>query len=160
MLAGTVNAQLFKTIDLIGINQMKYAVANKASNLDVGKQVKGDNGKMVYLLDAIHAKPGDRIKIVMHNYTTLPASAMSHNFVLLKQGANAEEVATKCSADKANDYISPVEKDQIIAHTKMTSGGQTNFTLFKVPSKPGKYTYICTFPGHYASGMKGTLIVE
>jgi uncharacterized cupredoxin-like copper-binding protein len=31
---------------------------------------------------------------------------------------------------------------------------------FTVPKKPGVYTFICTFPGHFAGGMKGTLTVK
>ncbi|HEU5090712.1 MAG TPA: plastocyanin/azurin family copper-binding protein, partial [Roseiflexaceae bacterium] len=30
---------------------------------------------------------------------------------------------------------------------------------FKAPA-PGTYTFLCTYPGHYAAGMKGTLTVE
>ena len=37
-------------------------------------------------------------------------------------------------------------------------GGQ-NFTL-KVTLRKGKYTYICTVPGHAAAGMKGTFVVN
>jgi uncharacterized cupredoxin-like copper-binding protein len=28
-----------------------------------------------------------------------------------------------------------------------------------VPAVAGKYDFICTFPGHFAAGMRGTLVV-
>jgi len=33
-------------------------------------------------------------------------------------------------------------------------------TTFKVPAKPGRYAFLCTFPGHFALGMRGTLVVK
>jgi uncharacterized cupredoxin-like copper-binding protein len=31
---------------------------------------------------------------------------------------------------------------------------------FGVPAKPGSYTFICSFPGHFNAGMRGTLVVR
>ena len=31
---------------------------------------------------------------------------------------------------------------------------------FTAPAKPGSYTFFCTFPGHFAAGMKGVLVVK
>ena len=31
---------------------------------------------------------------------------------------------------------------------------------FKAPAAAGTYPYLCTFPGHYAAGMKGTLVIK
>jgi uncharacterized cupredoxin-like copper-binding protein len=31
---------------------------------------------------------------------------------------------------------------------------------FTAPQAPGEYPFICTFPGHYAIGMKGVLVVR
>ena len=42
----------------------------------------------------------------------------------------------------------------------MAANGQEVSTTFKAPAKPGTYPYICTFPGHFFAGMKGTLIVK
>jgi uncharacterized cupredoxin-like copper-binding protein len=29
-----------------------------------------------------------------------------------------------------------------------------------VPKAPGSYPYVCTFPGHFQAGMRGTLEVK
>ena len=63
----------------------------------------------------------------------------------------------KAAASKSNDYI-PEGTIEVIAHTKMIGGGETTVIEFVAP-EAGTYTYICSFPGHYAM-MKGKLIVE
>ena len=40
---------------------------------------------------------------------------------------------------------------------KQVKGGGTS--TIKVDLKPGKYTFLCTVPGHAAAGMKGTLTI-
>jgi len=153
-------AQNVRTVNLIGTNQMKFTVASKKSGLTVGKSVKGDNGNTQYILKSIEAKPGQKMKIILHNYSKLPAGAMSHDWVLLKMNANASEVANKSSQSKSNDYIAPSVKNEIIAHTGLVSGGNSGSVTFTVPQKTGSYEFLCTFPGHYMAGMKGKLIVK
>jgi len=41
---------------------------------------------------------------------------------------------------------------------KEVKGGGTS--TIKVDLKPGKYTFLCTVPGHAAAGMKGTLTIR
>lgn len=156
----TSQAQSAKTINVIGTNQMKFTVASKKSGLTVGKSVKGDNGNTQYILKSITAKPGQKMKIVLHNYSKLPAGAMSHDWVLLKMNANASKVANNSSQAKSNGYIAPGVENQIIAHTGLVSGGHSSSVTFTVPNKTGSYEFICTFPGHYMAGMKGKLIVK
>ena len=40
------------------------------------------------------------------------------------------------------------------------SGANGDVSEFKVNLKPGKYTFLCTVPGHAQAGMKGTLTVK
>jgi plastocyanin len=48
----------------------------------------------------------------------------------------------------------------VIAKTPFAGPGEMVQVVFTVPAKPGHYPYLCTFAGHYAAGMKGTLIVK
>jgi len=155
-----VYAQNVRTLNIIGTNQMKFTISQKESGVTVGKKVKGDNGKPQYILKSIEARPGQKMKVILHNYSKLPANAMSHDWVLLKMNANPMEVANKSSQARENGYIAPDVKDKIIAHTGIVSGGNSDSVTFTVPAKTGKYEFICTFPGHYAAGMKGKLIVK
>ena len=116
--------------------------------------------QMRFSITHIFVKPGQKIKVELTTVSNFPANAMSHDFVLLKAGVDPSKVA-KLSLQYANKgYIAPETKDQIIAYTSLASGGKTVSITFKVPNKPGNYTYICTFPGHFLAGMKGILTVK
>lgn len=128
-------AQDAKVIQIDGLNTMKFSKTK------------------------ITAKPGQKITIKLTTISELPAAAMSHDFVLLKQSANVKAFAMSSSKFKNDGYIDPSMKDQVIAHTAIASGGQTVEVTFTAP-KAGKYLYVCTFPGHYLAGMKGVLTVK
>lgn len=108
----------------------------------------------------VEAKPGEKLTVKLTNKTSLPPVAMSHNFVLLKKGVDPSAIANAGVEAKDNGYIPRAMMDKIIAHTGLVAGGETKSVTFNAPKDPGDYAYICTFPGHYAAGMKGTLTVK
>lgn len=118
----------------------------------------GDN--MKFSVGTITAKPGEQIRVVLKGVGQMPKAAMAHNFVLLKKGANAKEFADKSVSARDTDYIAPAVKDQVLASTRLVGPGETADATFAAPRQPGEYIYLCSFPGHYALGMKGTLIVK
>lgn len=132
----TATAQDAKVIEMKGTNTLKFSKTE------------------------ITAKPGQKITVKLTTVSQLPASAMAHNFVLLTAEADASKVATTSARFADNEYIAPEMEDQIIAYTDMAAGGETVEVTFTAPEEPGKYTYVCTFPGHYLAGMKGTLTVK
>ena len=133
---GVAKAAGGRTIKITGTEQMKFDVAT------------------------ITAKPGERLHVVLTAVGSMPKIVMSHNFVLLQQGADPAAFVTAGSQYQKTDYIAPESKNDVIAATGMAGGGETVEVAFKAPMKPGEYTYLCTFPGHLAGGMKGTLVVK
>lgn len=131
----TANNPEVKVIEMEGTNQMKFTVAN------------------------IQARPGQTIRVKLTTVSDFPKTAMAHNFVLLKSGVDATAVARAAARASDNAYIPKSHKDKIIAHTDLAGGGETVEVTFTVPEKPGEYEYICSFPGHFSGGMKGTLTV-
>ena len=115
---------------------------------------------MRYDVTEITAKPGEKIRVVLKSVGSMPKIAMSHNFVLLKAGVSPMEVSNAAFNARDTDFIPAAMKDKILASTKLAGGGETVEVTFTVPAKPGKYDYICTFPGHFAAGMKGVLTVK
>jgi azurin len=107
----------------------------------------------------IQAKPGEKLRIVLKPAGTMPKIAMSHNFVILKPGSNEAKFA-EASAMARPDFIAPALKSQVLVSTAMAGNGETVSAEFTAPAKPGQYTFICTFPGHFAAGMKGVLVVK
>jgi len=115
---------------------------------------------MKYDVTEIAAKPGETLRVVLKSVGTMPKIAMGHNFVLLKAGASPMEVSNAAFNARETDFIPAAMKDKILAFTKVAGGGETVEVTFTAPAKPGKYDYLCTFPGHFAAGMKGVLTVK
>jgi azurin len=105
------------------------------------------------------AKPGEKLRIVLKTVSTMPKAAMAHNFVMLKPGSDYTAFAN-ASAMARPTYIAPKLKDQVLVASGLAGGGETVTIDFVAPTKPGKYMFICTFPGHFAGGMTGTLTVK
>ena len=61
-------------------------------------------------------------------------------------------------AARATDYVPTELRDQIIAATGLAGPGETVAVTVKVPTQPGRYTYLCTFPGHWVR-MYGVMLV-
>jgi len=101
----------------------------------------------------LSAAAGD-VKVTFKN----GSSVQKHNWVLVKGG---DDVAKKVddegvTAGEAKGYIP--DDPGIVAHTKLVNGGETDTATANLA--PGTYTFLCTFPGHFATGMKGTLTVK
>ena len=120
----------------------------------------GVDDTMKYSVTAITAKPGETLRVVVKSTSTLPKLAMSHNFVLLAPGTNAAAFVKAGANSRDTDYIAVAEKAKVLAMTALAGPAETVEVTFKVPSAAGTYEFICTFPGHYTLGMKGTLTVK
>lgn len=115
---------------------------------------------MAFSMDAITVQPGEEVTVKLVNKSEMPPQAMSHNWVLLAADADVDAFNAAALGARDNDYIPSDLADQALAHTAMVGGGESDTITFTAPETPGDYTYLCTFPGHFAAGMKGTLTVE
>jgi azurin len=118
------------------------------------------NDQMKFSVTNIEAKPGEDLKIVLTNIGTLPKEAMGHNWVLLKADADPMAFAAAAMTAKDTDYIPASLAGQVLAKTAVLGPRKSEEIVFKAPTAPGTYTYICSFPGHLLVGMKGTLVVK
>jgi azurin len=121
-------------------------------------------GKYLFKPDTITAKPAEqllvRLKSVVGTMGKMPKAAMAHNFVLVKPGNDPIQFANAgIPGGLAGNYMPPDKKDQVIAFTPLAAVGETVEVSFKAPAA-GTYPFVCTFPGHAAGGMKGTLNVK
>ncbi len=104
--------------------------------------------------------PGETIKVVFTNASTLPKEVMGHNWVLLTKGSDPVAFATAAAPEAASGYVPAKLKDKIIAHVKLLGPGETGEVTFTAPNEPGTYPFLCSFPAHCLTGMKGTLTVK
>jgi azurin len=116
--------------------------------------------KMTYSLSQITAKPGERLRIRLLSTGKMPKIAMAHNWVLLARGSNAKAFADAAANARATDFIPPALRAQVLARTGLLGPGESEEVMVTVPKVPGAYPYLCTFAGHFAAGMAGTLTVK
>lgn len=151
------------TLSACGKSDGKAAAAAPAASSSADSSARAieitGNDAMKFSVTEITASPGETLRITFRNVGKMPKQAMSHNWVLLKPMTDGEVNAFGMAASaKAPTYL-PDDRSAIIAHTKMLGGGESDQIEVKVPSTPGTYPYVCTFPGHFAI-MKGTLVVK
>jgi azurin len=115
---------------------------------------------MKYSVTSIAAKPGETLHIVLKTTGTIPKIAMAHNFIALNAGVDAAKFSQDAMTARDTDYVPAARKADILASTGLAGPGETVEVTFKVPAKAGSYPYVCTFPGHFAAGMKGDIVVK
>ncbi len=115
---------------------------------------------MKYDVTQISAKPGESLRVRLTATGTVPKIAMAHNFVLLAADADPNAFVMAAASARTTDYIPAQLKRSVLASTILAGPGETVDVTFKAPTKPGKYVFLCSFPGHYNSGMTGILTVK
>jgi azurin len=110
-----------------------------------------------YATDALSAPAGSTITLKLTNETN-PDDEVGHNWVLVKPGQEASVLANGIKAGDDRDWLDTKDPG-IIAATKLIEGNEKHSVTFAAP-EPGTYTFLCTFPEHYAGGMKGTLTIQ
>ena len=118
------------------------------------------NDQMKYNMATIAAKPGETLHVRMKSIGTIPKAAMGHNFVLLAKGTDATAFTNAAANAYSTGYIPAELKAKVLASTTLVGPGESADVTFKAPTVPGTYTVLCSFPGHFLAGMKGTLVVK
>lgn len=106
-------------------------------------------GQLKFQPETLNATAGQSINVSFKN----PAP-LQHNWVLVMPGQ--EQAVADAAASKGGDATGVAG---VIATTAVlnANGEETKETPAQAA---GSYTYICTVPGHYAAGMKGTLTIK
>jgi len=120
----------------------------------------GLDNAMKFDVTRLTVAPGETVKIVVTNASTLPKTVMGHNWVLLKAGADPTAFANGATGDAATGYIPAKFKDQILASVGLLGPSESGEVTFQAPATPGDYPFLCSFPAHCLVGMKGVLTVK
>lgn len=97
-----------------------------------------------------NSQPSGSIQVTMTEFkfdpSTIQHSSGNMVFWLVNSGSTQHDMAIRDSSGK------------VIATSELVSAGDTKeFDVTGIAA--GTYTFVCTQPGHEASGMKGTLTV-
>ena len=134
----------------------KSATKKEAVDVDGARIGISSNDLMQFDKKTLVAKAGKTVTLTLRHTGKMPKNVMGHNFVLLKQGVDMGDFATKAMNAADTDYIP--KGDDTIAYTKIIGGGESITITFTSPAK-GSYDFLCSFPGHYAI-MNGKFIVK
>jgi azurin len=115
---------------------------------------------MKYSTTTIEAHPGEKITVQLKNEGTLPKEAMGHNWILLKSGVDPQAYANASVGSKAEGFQPTSMADKVLASIKLLGPKESGSVTFTVPTAPGKYAYLCSFPAHCQVGMRGYLVVK
>jgi uncharacterized cupredoxin-like copper-binding protein len=116
--------------------------------------VLGTKVGLKYDKDAWQVKAGSRVQLIFNNNDD-----MQHNVVITAPGAANEigEGALKLGLKGMEMNYVP-NSPKVLFHTGLLQPGSRETIYFTAPAKPGNYTIVCTYPGHYMS-MQATLKV-
>lgn len=117
----------------------------------------GGNDQMKFDTELIRVKAGEPLELTFKNVGAMPKESMGHNLIILKPGVDLPTFGGEAAAAADNEYIPKSSLSSIIAHTKLLGPGEED--KISVTLEKGVYSYICSFPGHYAL-MQGKIVAE
>jgi len=118
------------------------------------------NDLMRFNVKRIDAEPGQKIRVQLKNEGTLPREVMAHNWILLKAGSDTNAY-TETAASARNQNYRPASLDnEVIAAIPLVGANETGEVVFNAPSARGVYPFLCSYPGHCQTGMRGELVVR
>lgn len=111
---------------------------------------------MQYDKKLITVKAGEKITLFFDNPDGMP-----HNLLIIKPGTlekvgNAADDMLRDPKAAEKHYVPAIP--EVLYSTKLLNTGESTSLEIVVPSTPGDYPYVCTFPGHWR-GMNGILRV-
>jgi|694.fasta_scaffold70183_2 azurin len=107
-----------------------------------------------YNVSTLDVKAGSKVRLIFNNNDD-----MTHNVVIVAPGT-ADEVG-KLALDlglKGPDMNYVPVSAKVLFHTGLLQPNGSESIYFIAPTKPGEYTFVCTYPGH-AAVMRGILKV-
>ncbi|WP_345212096.1 plastocyanin/azurin family copper-binding protein [Mucilaginibacter gynuensis] len=117
--------------------------------------VIGTKPGLKYDKDELTVKAGSKIKLTFTNNDDMP-----HNFVVVEPGQAVAVGELAMKLGLASTKLSHIPNTpKLLINTTLVGPGSSQTIYFVAPTKPGKYTYVCTVPGHFYV-MQGILNVE
>jgi putative heme-binding domain-containing protein len=122
------------------------------------RRITMEAGKnLSFVTRSFTVRAGEPIRLTLHNPDVVP-----HNWALVRPGALARvgTLANKLIAqpDAALRHYVP-SSDDVLVYTDIVPPSEDFTISFRAPAEPGRYPYLCTFPGHWMV-MNGEMVVK
>jgi uncharacterized cupredoxin-like copper-binding protein len=138
---------------LLGLALVSAVILSACGSTGGGGGGGGGGAVSVNMLDTLKFDPATLSVGAGGSVNVKNSGAQQHNFVLVKP-EDENRVATEAAA-KNGDATGIAG---VLAGGAPVAGGGTETLTLSAPA--GSYSYICTIPGHYQAGMKGTLTIQ
>jgi azurin len=110
---------------------------------------------MKYDVTELEVKAGTKVKLTFNNLD----DDMTHNLVIVEPGTADEVGLSAFSLGVKGSQMSYVpNSNKVLFHTTLLQPEASQTIYFAAPSKPGEYSFVCTYPGHHTL-MRGILKV-
>jgi len=99
---------------------------------------------------------GMKVRLVFSN-----PDAMDHNLIMVEPDSAAKVAVAAMKMEQTGEGTKKQwrpDSDAILFASRMLRHGETQEIEFTAPSAPGRYEYLCTFPGHWQL-MRGAMNV-
>ena len=110
-----------------------------------------------YATRSLRVKAGEPLALTLSNPDVVP-----HNWVLVERDAleRVGELSNRLISDQEAALRHYIPRTQeVLAYTDVVLPRKQFTIYFHAPKEPGRYPYLCTFPGHWKV-MNGEMIVE
>ncbi len=112
--------------------------------------------KMSYDKEIVAVQAGKPVEFVLENSDLMP-----HNFVILQPGS-LEEIGLQAEANAQQPAFAAAgfvpSSPKVLAKSTLLQPRDSQKLSFNVPTQPGVYPFVCTYPGHWRR-MFGALYV-
>jgi azurin len=152
-----IQTPMIKLVLLLVALLLTSACSNARASSGVQLELSAQGDQVAFTQTTLKATASESVSLVFKN----SSKALQHNWVLVQGDDHvAKQVSEDALTAGLEQQAIPADKSEILAHTNLVKSGESVKVTFTAPTEPGDYTYLCTFPGHYLMGMKGTLVVE
>ena len=113
--------------------------------------------RMIYDVKRFDVPAGGPVRIRLTNHDSMP-----HNLLVCKPGSMRKVGTTADNMGTGPDAVAlnyVPDMPEIMHVLALVEPGETDEILFVAPDRPGRYPYVCTFPGHWPM-MNGVMTVK
>jgi azurin len=133
------------------LRQRRAAASRKITLRPQGNQMEFEQ-------DEFSVFAGKSVELIFENTAT--SISMQHNVLVLdtppEQDIFMEVGQAAVEAGAYENYVP--DHEAVVAATPIAKPGERVSVTFNAPEEPGTYGFVCTFPGHWATGQ-GTMQV-
>jgi azurin len=115
---------------------------------------------MKFTVTHFTVKPGEKVQVWLSNTGSLPKTVMGHNWILLKAGVDPAAYDAAAAKAQGEEFQPKALAGEVLASIGLLGARQNGQVTFTAPTAAGDYAYLCSFPGHFQVGMRGTMTVK